>query len=133
MHEDQVTNVIALDHQDRLEYTIREIVKHEAVWMAFTETGFPTLVSNDEEEILPIWPSKEVAELCLPDQFKEMNATIDFIDIDTLMDELIPDMTTDQVWFGMFYNDKTEGLIITGESLTNHLNEELGEEDEEED
>jgi hypothetical protein len=60
------------------------------------------------------------------DEMKLNGYSIEFIEYDKFKELCIPDMMDRSIMFGIFYNDKREGLAIGGESLLEDLESEEG-------
>lgn len=124
MHPGKINNVINLNVEDRYWYSIREIVKLGKVWAVSTPESWVTFVDNEGEEIFPIWPHKEVAEVCVFEELKVEGYSIEAIDYDKFKEFCIPDMVGDSILFGVFYDLNREGLAVNGEKLLEDLEEE---------
>lgn len=127
MHQKKLQNLISLDAKERYEYFIREVVQSQEVWTLSTSEGYVVFKDKEEDEIFPIWPHKELAEKCAFEEFKNMGATAQNISFKPFLERCIPDMVKERVLFGVFYNDKRNGIAIEGEKLLNELNSEYKE------
>lgn len=117
----KIENVIKLNNIDRYNYFIREVVKLEKVWAISTSDSWLTFIDNNNDTIFPVWPHKEVAELCLFEEFKQLDFIIESIDYTNFKEYCIPDMLENNIYFGVFYNNERKALIVSGEDLLNDL------------
>ncbi len=121
MNPQEIENAIALNKNDRYNYSIREIIKHEAIWVASTDVHLTTVIDNYGNEVWPIWPHKEVAESFVINEIKLEGIYMDSIDYDTFKTVCIPDMISNNVLFGVFYSTREAGVLISGEDLLKDL------------
>ncbi|MBP6732763.1 MAG: DUF2750 domain-containing protein [Chitinophagales bacterium] len=121
MHEDKIGNLLGLNDEDRYSYSIREFVKLEKIWVVSSIESLITIVDEDGDEILPIWPHKEVAILCLPEEFKVEGFSVDYMEYEKFKEMCIPDMTSSNVLFGVFFNKSRAGIAVNGEDLLKDL------------
>ncbi len=124
MHKDKIKNILNLSSEERYEYSIREIVKLGKVWAVATPDSWVMFVDESGDEIFPIWPHQEVAELCIFEELKVIGYFIKPIELDSFLKYCIPDMKEDDILFGVFYNEKRETLAITPDKLKIDLDEE---------
>lgn len=117
MHPDKIKNVINLDPEERYWYSIREIVKSEQVWAVGTSESWVTFVDEEGDEIFPVWPHKEVAEICIFEELKVEGYSIQSIAYDEFKEFCIPDMADDDILFGVFYDSKKQALAVGGDDL----------------
>lgn len=128
MNIHKIKNIINLNNDDRYSYSIREFVKLEKIWAISTPDSWVTFVDNDGDEIFPIWPHKEVAEICVFDEMKVKGFYVESIDYEKFKEFCIPDMFSDDIRFGVFYNENRQGNTIDGKGLLEDLkSEEEGE------
>jgi hypothetical protein len=121
MHENKIKNVIKLNSNDRYGYSIREFVKLEKIWVLSHAESLITFVDQKNNEVFLIWPHKEVAEHCILEEIEVDGYSIEAIDYDEFKNLCIPDMINDKILFGVFYDDKREGMVISGEDLLKDL------------
>lgn len=127
MHPKKIKNIINLTHQDRYDYFIREVVKLEKVWGISTPQNWVMFEDNEDEVIFPIWPHKEVAELCVFEELKLPDWKVEHIPLSKFVEYCIPDMLDENVIFGVFYNTNRSGLAINPKKLFNDLQSEIEE------
>lgn len=121
MNSNKIKNIINLNADERYNYSIREFVKLEKIWAVSILDSWLTFVDENGDEVFPIWPHKEVAEICIFEEMKVKEYVIESIDYEKFKKFCIPDMNNDKILFGVFYNDKRQGNIIEGDSLLEDL------------
>jgi hypothetical protein len=128
MNDNKIKSIIKLDNKERYDYSIREFVKLEKIWAVSIPDHWITIVDNVKDEIFPIWPHKEVAKVCILNEMKIDSFYIQSIEYQKFKEFCIPDMNDKGILFGVFYNDKREGIAVEGKALLKDL--ELEEEGE---
>lgn len=124
MDSNKIKNIIALNKDDRYYYSIKEFVKLEAIWVVSSDDNMLTIIDEDYNEVLLIWPHKEAADSRIIKEMKIDGIYIDYIEYETFKSLCIPDMISDNVLFGVFYDVKGEGVLISGKDLLKDLIEE---------
>jgi len=125
MHSKKIENILRLESEDRYEYSIREIVKLEEIWVVAVPENIVTIVDRNGQETLPVWPHKEVAEICVLEEMKHSDWYLKSIDLSVFLDKCIPDMKKSGIDFGVFYNEKRKCLSVDSHRLEADLNNEL--------
>ena len=127
MHPKKIENLLSLSTKERYDYFIREVAQFEKIWTIGTDEGYVIFHDKEGEEILPIWPHRELAEKCIFKEHKEMGATPESILLDSFLKNCIPDMMSDGILFGVFYDDKREALAVGGKKLMQDIKVEVEE------
>ena len=131
MHKEKIKNILKLDADDRYWYSIREIVKLELVWAISNDDSWVMFVDKNQDEIFPIWPHKEVAEICVFEELKVKNYYIKPIKYNLFIKYCIPEMEEDHILFGMFYDEERKAIVVSPQQLKidllNEYNESVGE------
>ncbi|OOZ37503.1 DUF2750 domain-containing protein [Solemya elarraichensis gill symbiont] len=127
MHEKQIENLLKQSPEERYTYFVRYCADFEQVWgLVVGDNNWVIFKDADGDEIFPVWPHSDLAEVCCFDEQKEMGAKPQAISLDSFIRNCIPDMVSDGVYFGVFYNDKREGLAVEGGVLKTAIEEEVG-------
>ena len=127
MHPKKIENLLMLNANERYDYFIREVAGFENIWVIGTNDGYIIFRDKEGDEILPIWPHDELAVRCTFKEHKEMGANPESIPLGSFLNSCIPDMVNNRVLFGVFYNDKREGIVVEGEKLLDDLKKEYKE------
>lgn len=126
MHPKQIENLLKLSNKERVEYFIRYCSDFEEVWgLTTNKDNWIIFKDTDGDEIFPLWPHKELAELCAFEEHKEMGVKPQSISIYSFIEEYIEDPDLKGVYYGIFYNDKREAIVLEGKTLKKELEEEL--------
>ncbi|GBC63448.1 DUF2750 domain-containing protein [Desulfonema ishimotonii] len=126
MHEKQIENLLNLSAEERYDFFIRHCAGFEEVWgLSVEDDNWIVFRDKDGDDVFPVWPHTDLAEVCCFDEHKDLNAKPRRIQLDEFLQECIPEMVADKIWFGIFFNHKREGLIIDGNRLKKALEEEV--------
>jgi hypothetical protein len=120
MHEKQMENLLRQPPEQRYEYFVRFCADFEQVW------GLVIFKDAERDEIFPLWSHPDLAEACCFEEHKQMGAKPQSIGLESFIQNCIPDMVSDGVRFGIFYDKSREGLAIEGGALKAAIEEEIG-------
>ena len=120
-------NLIKLSPSERYDYFIREVVQNLEIWLLETDDGYVFFKDNTKDNILPIWPSEELAVLCTFEEFKIIKARPVSINYDSFINNCKPDMITENIIFGVFYDNNRVALAVDGHKLLKDLTFEFSE------
>ena len=121
MHEQKIQNLLKLSNEDRYWFSTREIIKLEKVWAIASPDFWVTFVDHENEEVFPIWPSKELAEKCIFEELKVKDYTIESIKYEDFKNMCLQDMRESKILFGVFYNKDKEAVVVNSDDLENDL------------
>lgn len=127
MHPKKLENLLNLSPNDRYDYFIRNSVGYEKVWVLEVDNSQLVMFNDGEDTILPVWPIEQLAQHCMFPEHRQMGAKPRCIQLDSFMDNCIPDMIRDKVFFGIFYNDEMEALIVPGDALKEDMSDQIEE------
>ncbi|MBO6495888.1 MAG: DUF2750 domain-containing protein [Roseivirga sp.] len=126
MHSKQVENLLKLSNEERVDYLIRYCADWEEIWGLTLDDNNWVVIKDDEgDEIFPIWPSKCLAEHCMFQEHRDLNAKPSPINVYSFLDQFINDPDLEGVYFGVFYNTNREALVLQGALLKTELESEL--------
>ena len=127
MHAKQIENLLKQSPENRYEYFVRYCADFEEVWgLVVGEDNWVIFRDPEGDEIFPLWPHHDLAEVCRFEEHEKMGATPQPIDLESFIKNCIPDMVTDGVYFGIFYDRARVGLAVSGLTLKNDLEGEVG-------
>ncbi len=125
MHEKQIENLLKQTPHNRYEYFIRYCADFEQVWgLVVGEDNWVIFKDDNGDEIFPLWSHPDLADTCCFDEHRKMGAIPQAIDLDSFIQNCIPDMESAGVYFGIFYDKLRVGLVVTSEELKIALEEE---------
>jgi hypothetical protein len=127
MHEKQIDNLLKQSPEERYNYFVRYCADFELVWgLVVGDNNWVIFKDAEGDEIFPVWSHADLAEVCCFKEHKEMGAKPQAISLDSFIKNCIPDMVSDGVYFGVFYDNEREGLVVEGGVLKAALEEEVG-------
>ncbi len=118
----KIEAIVALPGQKRYSHFIKTIADREEVWGLYLD-GWALAVTGDGDEVFPMWPAKEFADICARNEWINYEAT--HFSLDELMDELLPNLKNDNVLPGVFYTPEEKGVTPSVDQLLSDLKEEL--------
>ena len=126
MHEKQIENLLKQSPEERYEYFVRYCADFEQVWgLVVGDDNWVIFKDANGDEIFPLWPHSDLAEVCCFEEHKKMGAKPQAISLDSFIKNCIPDMVSGGVSFGVFYDNKREGLAVEGRELKSAFEEEV--------
>ncbi|TQV73372.1 DUF2750 domain-containing protein [Denitrobaculum tricleocarpae] len=126
MNEKQIENLLNQSAQERYEYFVRYCADFQEVWgLTVGEDGWVIFKDSDGDEVFPLWPHKDLAEVCCFGEHRSMGAKPQSIPLDSFLQNCVPDMISEKIYFGVFYNKSREGLAVDGYSLKEALEAEV--------
>jgi len=114
--------VVALPGAKRYEHFIKVVVNWEEVWGLYQD-GWALAATDDGKKVFPVWPAKEYAALCAAREWSGYEPTS--FSLDSLMDELLPNLKRDGVLLGVFYTPSDKGITPTIDQVLEDINHEL--------
>ncbi|MBU0456454.1 MAG: DUF2750 domain-containing protein [Pseudomonadota bacterium] len=118
----QIEAVIALPGPKRYAHFIKVAADQRQVWGLYLD-GWALAGTSDETPVFPIWPAKEYALLCATKDWAQYEAKA--IDLDYLLETLIPNLKDDQVKLGVFYTPNDKGVLPELDQFTSDIRMEL--------
>ncbi|SEW25224.1 Protein of unknown function [Chryseobacterium wanjuense] len=118
----KIENILKMSEDERYDYFIRKVADFEEIW-GLSDNGWALLGDNAGNQILPLWPEKEFAELCAIDQWKGYKPEV--IQLDNFIEKWIPGMLNDKTLINVFLIPNGKGIVISPDDLNSDLQEEL--------
>ncbi len=122
INQKQIEAVTSLVGQKRYEHFVKVVADWEEVWGLYQD-GWALAATDDGQQVFPLWPAKEYAELCANKEWKGYEPKS--FSLDDFMGELLPNLKSDSVLPGIFYTPSDNGLTPEVDQLLADLNEEL--------
>jgi len=118
----KIENILKMTEDERYDYFIRKVADFEQIW-GLNDNGWALLGDNDGNQILPLWPEKEFAELCAVDQWK--NYKPESIELNNFLKKWIPGMINDKTLINIFLTPSANGSVVSPPTLESDLEDEL--------
>lgn len=126
MHEKQISNLLALPVKERYDFFIRYCADFEEVWgLAVNEDKWVIFKDSEGDEIFPLWPHKNLAEVCCFKEHEQMGAIPQSIPMKEFLDDCLSDMALQHVLIGVFFDKNRKGVAVVPEELKQALQEEI--------
>jgi Protein of unknown function (DUF2750) len=114
----EIEAVLKLDGSVRFRHFVKQVVDFEQAWGLWSD-GWALMANNEGKTVFPIWPAREYAELCRVGQWAEFAPKA--IELNTLVNELLPSLATDGVLSGVFPTPEGQGVTIDANELAAEL------------
>lgn len=118
----QIEAILSLDSLQRYEHFIKVIADWEEVWGLYHD-GWALASNDNEQQVFPLWPAKEYAQLCADKEWADYQPSS--FSLDELIEELLPNLDMDNLLVGIFNTPDNLGVVTTSEQLLTDLNREL--------
>lgn len=118
----KIENIVKMTEDERYDYFIRKVADFEQVW-GLNDNGWALLGDDDGNQILPLWPEREFAELCVADQWKNYKPAS--IQLSNFLEKWIPGMINDKTLINIFLTPDAKGSVVSPPTLKSDLQDEL--------
>jgi hypothetical protein len=122
INEKKIQNVLALPGPKRYSHFIKVVADQRKAWGLFSG-GWALADTNEGKKAFVMWPAREYAELCAHDLWAGYE--VREIDLDTLLEVLIPKLRDSQTLAGVFPIPNEQGITPDLEQLATDLRNEL--------
>ncbi|WP_340680237.1 DUF2750 domain-containing protein [Paraglaciecola sp.] len=104
--------------EQRLSYLVKEIVKHQQVWI-LTDNDGCVMLNTDDEDCAPVWPSEAFAQAWATGEWADCKAVA--IDLKTWRTRWTYGLEGDNVDIAVFPSDDEEGLVVSAQEFDAEL------------
>lgn len=126
MHDRQIENLLKQSAEQRYAYFVRYCAAFDEVWgLTVGQDNWVIFRDADGDDIFPVWPHSDLAEACCFEEHKSMGAKPQAMSLESFIQKCIPDMVSDGIYFGIFYDNTRKGLAVDGEILKAALEKEV--------
>ncbi len=122
LHPKQIESILNLSGSERYDYFIKQVADKAEAWGLFSD-GWSLAQDDEGNMVFPLWPAEEYAKLCAIGDWAGHEARS--IDIDDLMDGLLPKAREDGTQLGIFPSPTERGVVPTIDAFEADMNEEL--------
>ncbi|WP_444626601.1 DUF2750 domain-containing protein [Flavobacterium columnare] len=119
----EIENVIKLDAFDRYKYFLKRVADNEELYTLKNKKGNYNISRLENKELLPLWSSKEFAELCLINGWED--SIIEKISLDDFEEELIDYIADNDLLLNVFPVYEKTGFVLNLKEFSRDLGEEL--------
>ena len=118
----QIEAILKLPAPKRYSHFIKKVVGWKQLW-ALYDDGWAMSESDDGQPIFPLWPEKEYADLCVSGDWG--NYTPKSIELDEVLDSMIPMFRGRGILPGVFFTMKDGSVNASVDQLEEDLRAEL--------
>ena len=119
---EQTQAVLDLPAPQRYRHFIEKTVASRRMWGLYGD-GWAMSETPDGHAVLPLWPEREYAELCIADEWSNHQARE--IDLDAALGMMIPTLREQGIRPGVFFSSEQGSINITLDELERDLRAEL--------
>lgn len=120
MSSSELENILKSSPKERYDYFIKNVFHKEEIWLMNDDVNYIQL-SNDDSEFIPLWPSKESAQIHIKNDWKDLEVSSFLVwEFITWCD----DLKADGIKLLVFPDQDLNGYLIDAETLQNDLSEE---------
>ena len=110
----QIHDVLALDADDRYDYLVAEVASQGRIWSLRSDRGW-VMVSTDQEECLPVWPTAEFAKPWINRDWSDCEPVA--IELHDWVKRWLPGMQGDGIAIAVFPGNDEDGMVVDPEEL----------------
>lgn len=114
----EIESVVILPASKRYRYFLKKIVDWEECWGLYND-GWALAESKENKRIFPFWPAKEYATICATGAW--INYKSIAISTESLMKELLNNLSNESILVGVFYTPKDKGVVVDVNRLRNDI------------
>ncbi len=118
----QIEAILKFPAPKRYSHFIKKVVGWKQLW-ALYDDGWAMSESDDGQPIFPLWPEKEYADLCVSGDWG--NYTPKSIELDEVLDSMIPMFRGRGILPGVFFTMKDGSVNASVDQLEEDLRAEL--------
>ena len=122
INESQLRAVLALPGPKRYAHLIKRAVDERKVWGLYSD-GWALANTDDGTPVFPVWPGAEYAGRCAAGSWQGYEAAE--IDLDDLLEELIPKLKGSGTLIGVFPTPSEQGVTPSFDEFVDDLRTEL--------
>lgn len=115
---DQIDAILKLGAEERYDDFIERIINAKTVWSLCSDEGW-AVISDGDDEILPVWPAAELAAHWATDGYADCEAKS--IPLNDWMEKWLPGMIEDKLQIAVCPDIEGEGVVVEAEELLNEI------------
>ena len=106
---ENLLKIMQLNVEKRYQYLLQEIAKHNAIWILVDDDGC-VMLRSDDEDCVPIWPSREFAEYWATLDWSNCKALE--VSVNDWKKKWTDGLIADDIQIAIFPNPDEAGLVI---------------------
>lgn len=119
MNEKDIELLVKSPAQKRYDYFVKKVVEEQKVWLLFGDS-WAVSSTVDGNLVLPLWPDKEFAELCINEDWSEHKAVA--VELDEVVENLLPQLKEKGILPGVFFTLDDGSVDVDCDELALELN-----------
>lgn len=113
-NENSLQKIINLGDEDRVKYFLKEVCEHQTIWILTDEHGC-VMLNTEDEDCVPVWPSKETAELWINEEWNTCKA--ESISLNKWYSRWTQGLMDDELAIVVFPNTNEQGVVLYPDEL----------------
>ncbi|MCE0484980.1 MAG: DUF2750 domain-containing protein [Methylacidiphilales bacterium] len=122
INEKKLEAILRLPGADRYSHFIKVAADQRKVWGLWND-GWAMAATGEGDQVFPIWPADVYAEKCALEDWSQYQPRE--IDLDRLLDELLPDFARSGILVGVFPTPQNQGVTPDLKQFEADLKQEL--------
>lgn len=127
MNIKKIENIFRLPSKERFSYFVRKVTDFEEVWGLSDGSEWALLGDNNNNELFPVWPEKDFAEICATGPWN--NYVPKLIKLDDFISKLSAKLKSEKINYAVFLTTENKGIIISPTELCEILEMEIEQEE----
>jgi len=119
----EIESVLRLDGPERFRHFVKRVADSERAWGLWND-GWALMENDDGTKVFPLWPAQEYADLHRTGDWAGYQARE--IEVDSLLDELLPRLAESGTLAGVFPIPRGKGVTPSLAELSKAIRDELG-------
>jgi len=115
---EHLKQIINLNDEERVKYFLNEVTKQQTLWILTDEHGC-VMLNTEDEDCVPIWPSKDTAELWINEEWKTCKA--ESIGLNKWYSRWTQGLMDDDLAVVVFPNTNEQGVVLYPDELETEL------------
>lgn len=116
--KNSLEHITHLNDEDRVHYFFKEVCLHKTIWLLTDEHGC-VMLNTEVEDCVPLWPSKETAELWVNKEWQ--NCKAESISLQKWFSRWTPGLIDDELALVIFPSGNEQGIVFYPDELEHQL------------
>ena len=118
----EIESVLRLDGPERFRHFVKRVADSERAWGLWND-GWALMENDDGTKVFPLWPAQEYADLHRTGDWAGYQARE--IEVDSLLDELLPRLAESGTLAGVFPIPRGKGVTPSLAELSKAIRDDL--------